>query len=354
MKIDFLVAENTYGSTAHFASACAHACRAYGITTRLHWVGEGHFFHAFYEILADPPDLTFSFSDLHVEGKPLASHTPRGEGGAQRECEKYGLGALWQIPHFFFLLDPAIYFLHQMRGAATWLSCVDEGEVDFVRALGFPRVCYLPHAGDQRWLTPPARERPYELVFFGSCAEYETEDEIVRAAAARVLSPEPLSIVQSLVSLGVEEEALPRYHAWVDFYTRFHDRVALLRALQGESLHIWGKGPWKKYVPHAHVHPPLPFEETLRIMQQARVVINSSPRFPRGLHERIVYASLCGAATLSTHPLGYTYTPGVWEVAGSRADWKAHAERAQEWVLAAHTWEARVATLLSFLKAETP
>lgn len=325
MRIDFLVGENTYGSTIHFAKAFSEALQRAGAETRLHWIGDGHFFHAFQEISSDPPDLTCSFSDIHLAGAPI--------------------GDLWRIPHLSLLIDPAIYFLHQLQGKYSWVSCVDQGDVDFVRKLNFERIFYLPHGGDRKLLTSPENERPYEVVFFGSCVEQTTKDGTVLEAAWRVLSAGTTSILQALLELGVSEELLPRYHAEVDLYARFQDRVRLLASLKSHEVHIWGNGPWKKHVPNAFVHPPVTFDQTLEIMKKAKVVANSSPRFKRGLHERIVYAPLCGAAVLSAHEGGYRYTYGEWEDQAFY-NWKEVASDLQARVLAEHTWDHRAQTLL--------
>ncbi|MCC5832659.1 MAG: glycosyltransferase family 1 protein [Chlamydiales bacterium] len=325
MKIDFLVGENAYGTTFHFAKAFSEALQRQGANTRLHWIGDGSFFHAFHEITREPPDLTCSFSDVHLSGRPL--------------------GNLWQIPHLSLLIDPAIYFLHQLRGEYSWVSCADEGDVDFVRRLNFERVLYLPHGGDRSLLTPPGKERPFEVVFFGSCVEQTPNDERVVAASERVLSPEGVTILDALIDLGVSDELLPRYHAEVDLYTRFLDRISLLGALKSHEVHIWGSGPWKKYLPNAIVHAPIPFERTLEIMKQAKVVVNSSPRFKRGLHERILYAPLCGAAVLSAHEGGYRYRYGEWEDQAFD-DWEEIALDLQAEILAEHTWDHRAQTLL--------
>jgi len=325
MKIDFLIADNTYGSTLHFAKSFSQALERQGAHTRLHWIADGHFFHAFHAITQDPPDLTCSFSDIHLAGNPI--------------------GDLWQIPHLSLLIDPAIYFLHQLKGDYSWVSCVDKGDVDFVRALNFERVFYLPHGGERSLTTPPAKSRPFDVVFFGSCKEFETQDEIVLSAASRVLSPGNISILQSLVDLGVTDEQLPGYHTEVDLYTRFKDRIELLRALKSHQVHIWGNGPWEKYVPNALIHPPIPFDQTLEIMKEAKVVVNSSPRFKQGLHERIIYGSLCGAAVLSAIGGGYTYRYGEWEDL-SFDNWEEIAAQAQARILAEHTWDHRANTLL--------
>ncbi|MEZ5315503.1 MAG: hypothetical protein R3E91_04780 [Chlamydiales bacterium] len=327
MKIDFLVAENRYGSTLHFAKAFAKALERMGVDTRLHWIGEGEFFHAFHQIMADPPDLTCSFSNIHLSGQPI--------------------GDLWQIPHLSLLVDPAIYCLPQLLGQYSWVSCVDYGDLKFLQELNFKNVFYLPHGADRNLLTPPGKERLYEVVFFGSCVEYLVQEEIVLHATNRVLSSQTLSILQALIELGIPQERLVHYHTEVDLCVRFYDRIRLLSALKSHEIHIWGQGPWKKYLPYATIHPPVSFDQAIKIMQKAQVVVNSSPRFKRGLHERILYAALCGAAVLSTHEGGYCYQYGKWEDQQFK-DWQEVAYRLQTQVLNEHTWDHRAATLLEY------
>lgn len=326
MKIDFLIGENAYSTTYYFAKSFSQALEKQEVQIRLHDISDGCFFHALHTIMQDPPDLTCSFSDVHLNGKPL--------------------GDLWHIPHLSCLIDPAIYFLHQLKGDYSLISCVDKGDVSFIQAMNFKPVFHLPHAGDAAHLTPVRKERPYDVVFFGSCLEQEVKNEVAEEASKRVLSSQNVSILQSLLELGVSEEDLPRYHGEVDLYTRFVDRTMLMQSLKGHQVHIWGNGPWEKYAPHATIHPPVSFDQTLEIMKVAKVVVNSSPRFKQGLHERITYGPICGAAVLSAYEKGFTYQYGKWQIP-SLKNWEEIARQMQKHILAEHTWDQRATVLLT-------
>lgn len=348
MKIDVLAAGNQYGTGIHFAKGLAAALERLGVSTRLFWVDDGHFFHAFHAILDDPPDLTCSFADISLDKQPL--------------------GNLWQIPHLSWMVDPPIYFLHQLRGDYSYAACVDAEDLAFVQGLGFSRAYFLPHAAEACHLTSIEVDRPLRAVFFGTCVDYEAIveswqpelRELLMAASARVLSPAGVTIAQALQELGVQPEDLPRYHGEVDRYTRGRDRVELIRSLN-LPVHIWGEGPWKKYLPGHPVHPPVSFDQALDIMKQSQVVLNSAPRFKAGAHERIFYALLCGAAVytgensfICTHlPEIFTYRFGEWETL-SLNNWKSVASLGQEKALASHTWDSRGAALLkTFLEIES-
>ncbi|MFZ0565472.1 MAG: glycosyltransferase [Chlamydiales bacterium] len=353
MRIDFLIGDNLYGSTLHFSKSLSRALNRLGVETRLFWVGDGHFFHAFYEILADPPDLTFSFSDIRG-----ANQTPVGD--------------LWQIPHLSYLIDPAIYFLHQLKGDYSYIACVDEEDYQFVRSLNFDRALFLPHGVDRDLFTPIETDRPYELVFFGSCIDFEkvalswkekydpSTRNLLHEAARLVLADEKISILSALVKLGVGETNLPLWHHEVDLYTRGKDRVDLIHSLKDYPIHIWGEGPWKKYNPEAEIHTPIAFEQTIEIMKKAKVVLNSSPRFKGGVHERILYALMCGCMVVTgenpfvnTHfidqqeLLTYRYGQRQDKFADWLPNWHRLAIQGQEKARDRHTWDARAKTLLT-------
>jgi len=340
-KIDILVGDNSYGTALHFSKSLSEALKRSGVKTRLFWVADHHFFQAFYEVMQDPPDLTCSFSDIALNQQPL--------------------GDLWQIPHLSLLVDPPIYFLHQFTGDYGWASCVDEEDCAFVRTLGFPRVFFLPHAADRACHTPVKNERNLDAVFFGTCIDYETaalswpkkDQELLYAASEKVLSANGPSIVQALVELGAKAEELPRLHNEVDRYTRGKERVMLIRSLKRQCVHIWGDGPWEKYCQNCTLNSPANFEHVLEIMKKSKVVLNSSPRFKAGAHERIFYALMCGASVYTAEndylkaclPELFTCRLGEWE-APSLSNWSERAEAGQKIVLKEHTWDHRAASLL--------
>ncbi|NGX61432.1 MAG: hypothetical protein K940chlam9_00917 [Chlamydiae bacterium] len=342
MKIDLIVAENTYSTTAHFAASLQEALCGLGASAELLELNEKKGPTTLAKLKQDPPDFTCSFSNIHHNQKPFGEITGR--------------------PHISLLLDPVIYSLYHLTSPLSWVGCVDKNDLEFLQGFGFTQVFFCPHAADPRFLTSPETSRSLEALFFGTCIDFEAIEakwrvrygkmvhDLLLAAAERVLSSETTSLVQILASLGVTEENLPLYHHEVDLYTRGRDRVELLRSANPSTLHIYGEGPWRKYLPKAHLHAPLPFAETLPLMQQAKIVYNSSPRFKKGTHERVLYGLLCGAAVVTgdttlTTPGTSQYTYGTWEPAPLPTS--SQIEEGQKEILAHHTWNTRAQTLLS-------
>ncbi len=298
MKIALLVADNPYGTTATFAKGLERALISLGVEAKSHYVGEGHFFHALYDMLDDPPDCTFSFADIR--------------------------GLAWNIPHFTFTLDPVLYVLHQKKG---FLTAVDERDAKFAK------VPFLPHAIEP--LEP--LEKDIDTVFFGSCFDIEKierdweshpEKEFLYEAAYRVLYTDA-SIIDCVQELPL--------HLEIDRYVRAVDRVKLCE--QFPKLSVWGEGPWKKYLPNATVYPAVSFEETLKILQRSKRLLNSSPRLKAGLHERILYgwSAGCQVVTAKNHFVD-GYKQGEWEnITGVIGDFTPH------------TWEIRAKQILDVI-----
>ncbi len=92
-------------------------------------------------------------------------------------------------------------------------------------------------------------------------------------------------------------------------------------------------------------------------MQESQLVLNSSPRFKQGTHERIFYALLCGAAVYTGEntyirehlPEVYTYHYGSWEPP-SFDRWRERVEAGQQKVLAEHTWDKRAEQILNAIQ----
>ncbi|MCB1119705.1 MAG: glycosyltransferase [Chlamydiia bacterium] len=91
-----------------------------------------------------------------------------------------------------------------------------------------------------------------------------------------------------------------------DLTLRAEGRLNLLRSLKDFRVDIFGKGSDLKLfdaLPNLHIHDPVPFQEALTIMRQSKVILNSSPQFRSGAHERIFTAMAVGSiAVTDTNP----------------------------------------------------
>lgn len=126
--------------------------------------------------------------------------------------------------------------------------------------------------------------------------------------------------------------------------------------------HSWRKGDWEYYLKgfdHITLHEAIDFKDSIEIMQQAQIVINSSPRFKYGSHERVFYGSIAGALVLSNYSLflpnqTFSYIPGNWNsiknMEMSPKEIILLASEQQQDILKNHTWEQRSLELLKQIK----
>lgn len=352
MRIDFLVGDNPYNSTYIFSKGLRKALERCGVKTRLFNVGQGGFYTACEAIMHQRPDLTCSFSDITCgPGLPL--------------------GDQWEIPHLSLLVDPAIYSLHQLKGNYSLLSCVDREDAAYIQALGFDRVFFLPHGVDST--LSGYKKKPYEVVMLGTLYDYEQRRSrwpsktrtLLDEAARRVVLEKQTSILRALTEMGIEEE-LGYYHYELDLYLGSKSRVELVNALKGFEVHVWGNGPWKRYCPKAICHPSVSFLEATRVMKRAQVLLNCTPRFKHGSHERIFHGLMCGCLVMTGESsyienhfsdgdslLSYSYgkEDEAREKLAALSNGEEIAAQGRAIVEREHTWDARAQMMINALNS---
>ena len=123
------------------------------------------------------------------------------------------------------------------------------------------------------------------------------------------LSDPNLSIAHC-ISL-IYKEKLPKplldLHLDIEWYIRAKKRIELIHALEGLDVHVYGEGnlyfpgsKWEDLVPKSiHIHKSLDYQKTQQIYEKSRIVVNSSPFFKEGTHERVFDAMSSGAISLT-------------------------------------------------------
>jgi spore maturation protein CgeB len=349
-KLAVLVAQNPYGTTKSFAKGLVDATVKRGGEASLYEVGGGEFGDVLRKWEKNPPEATLSFSDIQVAGEPLSQHSP--------------------FPHYSLLVDPAVYFMHHFLSPKSVVTCIDRADIEMLAKVGAPKIDFLPHAADGNYQPDFRHERSYSYVFFGSCIDFRelekswqprfgTQNAVLLKEVSRRALFASCSIAEALFESAVPQELFIGFHHEVDLYVRGRERVELLQVFP--EAHVWGDGPWKKYLPQHHIHPAIAFEETLSIMQQAKFVLNASSRFKESSHERILYALLSGAVPVTaTNPYLkqsfhdgeeiLLFPKGGWRQArevtlGALEKLKQIAEAGEGAVRKAHLWEHRLDSL---------
>jgi len=300
---------------------------------------------------------------------------------------------LLQIPVIYYCVDLAPYFGELFQDPRARVITIDRSDVRLVPQLyGFDRISYQPHAASDT-PTPVERDRPYEIVFIGKCYDDET---ISSSWKERYSHPLVTMAHHCLDSLAAHPEA-PLFELFckacaesdltlplatytqllseVECCFKARERVRLLQNLEVGHLHLFGpacggaKG-WNHYLanrPNTTFHPPLSIQETLQVMGQSKIVLNSSPAMREGLHERIVHGQIAGAvvATNSSCEVTRNFRPGQELITYESDDWGALNDAVERclsqpalWKKIAfagqmrareeHTWDCRAKELLNF------
>lgn len=380
-KVCLLTNYNLYESKRYFTHKLAEAMERQGIETKIIDAREGALgVDAIGAIQRFGPDITCSFNSLD----PIA--------------EKRFLWDFLEIPHVSFLVDPVFYSTFLVESPYSIITCVDRSDLAAVQSNHFQNAFFLPHAVEKELAEADSHERPYDVVFLGSCYDYESLrvswqqrnptglNKVLDDAIDIVFSNERASLAQALVQAwnasgnnaqGVDFMTLYYY---LDNYTRGKDRVELIRSIKDAHVHIFGElSPdnavgilgWRPYLAsqsNVTIHPSVPYDEAMKVMKSSKVVLNSMPFFRDGTHERVFAALACGSLAISSESiyLREQFRDGdgvVFYRAGHRSDVNGfinemlkHEKKRQEAaargrsiVLQHHTWDARVSKLIEEL-----
>lgn len=379
-KVCFLVNYNQYGAKRHFTQKLAEAMNRAGVETDLIDVNEAPIDSTIIDRIVDGrPDFTASFNSF----TPFPDNT-----------------FLWdftEIPHLSMLLDPSIYSVDLIESPYSIISCVDQSDCFGLSTQQFDRIVFMPHAVERDLFEAPEQEKEYDVVFIGSCYDYETlrsswknqiseiERTVLEEAANIFLSHIEASLQESLASAWAnkgtpgQEVNFLRLFSFLDHYTRGFDRVKLIRNIDAE-VHVFGdafeENPvagrgWKELLrgrENVVFHDAVNYAEGLKIMQRSKICLNSSPFFKFGFHERILSGLACGALSVTNeNPLMLEtfksgeeivyYRSKEWEKVNPKIKEYLENHEAREQIVSAgrekvrriHTWDQRVKMLLEVM-----
>lgn len=386
-KVCLIVNYNLYESKRYFTEKFSEALERKGIHTRIIDVQEGPLSADIIgSITRFRPDLTCSFNTL----------LPIGEN-------RFLWDAL-ETPHWSVLLDPAIYSTNLMHSPYSILSCVDRDDNAMLRAGGFDRSFFWPHAVEKELVGTGEEKKTFDAVFLGSCYDYESLrvswrqqnpesiNKVLDDAIDIFFSDNKTSLAESLAKAwgaakippqGVD---FPSLFYYLDNYTRGKDRVELIRAIKDVPVHVYGSlsednavgvlgwSPYLAACKNVTVHPAVPFAEGLNILRRSKIALNSMPFFKSGSHERVLTALACGALPITTDTLYFRerfkegkeilfYQPARWsphvnelvkEYAGNDKLRNQLVEAGAQVVAKEFTWDKRVDDFLREISTILP
>lgn len=300
-----------------------------------------------------------------------------------------------KIPHWNILVDPFFYYTDYLKSPLAILSCVDRLDVEHLKSPNFQNVFFWPHAVERELNFDSKADRPYDVVLLGSCYDEETLKQhwragttptiskVIEEAIDHVLSDNKTHIYDATIlalqqhHLSPKEVPLSKILFYVDNYSRGHDRVKLIKSIKNAQVHVFGGTCWRDEkpilgwsnslidMPNVTIHPAVPYAESLEIMKQSKIVLNSAPFFKSGTHERIFTSLACGALPITNDNLWVRenfldgrdlkiYPPKGWDRVN---DWvedylnndkkrKEIVAQGRSVVMSDHTWDNRVETMI--------
>jgi glycosyltransferase involved in cell wall biosynthesis len=374
-KVQLITRYNLYESKRHFTAKFAEAFRRKGLEVVLDDC-EGGTFPLWKSLRGTPPDFLASFNRFSnfADGKYIWEMS--------------------QIPAVSFLVDPVFYDQATLSPLSI-ATCVDRWEV---AQYGKENLFFMPHAVERELSFDPMQPRPYDVVLIGSC--YDPDHlkqfwrslkaplfaEMIEEGIALCLADSTINFLEAAQrvvdsrKLSITQIPFPKLVYYIDNYVRGIDRLELIRSLDGVQVHVFGGTCWRQErplkgwshylatLPNVVLHPAIDFYESLEILKQSKIVLNSSPFFRDGTHERIFTALACGAFPITSYSryideqfvegedlIQYTFNErekvksAVQGLLANETKRRAGVESGRQKVLTYHTWDQRVDELMQKL-----
>ncbi len=233
---------------------------------------------------------------------------------------------VWNLPRFSFITDNPARKVDLLKDFPDigMAGVVDLDFVDIWDEFQFPGrgVIPFPHGGpDALPQTPSTAERDIDVLLVGNISSaLDTEewlgasagpDPVLRKAYQRafersVSDDESLWRILRAAFQDAGVEADPDFVAGavchLETHLIAHRRRSILQALEGRKVAFYGnqeEGEALSVSDDVTVHDILPFRDAVDVMMRSKIVLNISPSFRNGAHERVFYGLSRGAFILA-------------------------------------------------------
>lgn len=305
-RIDIFVPyRSLYGVLNKFTSDFAMALVRQGVSCRILEADRQDPQKFLDQLFADPPDCTLSFNGL----------LPDDEG--RFFCD------LIQIPHVACLVDAPTHFMPLANSPLTIITSVDRNACAFFQDIDDHQAYFMPHGVDKDFKATQG-SRNYDVVMLSSCIDYEA----IKENWTKKFSPSIIQALNEAAEISLNQPKISYMHAFVqaldkqaklgksidpqvnlvelldmlEQYIRGRDRVELVRSIKNAQVDVFGAPDgaksWSDFfkdMPNIRCHSQLPYDDALKVMQQAKIVLNSCAWIKDGLHERILAGTQAGA-----------------------------------------------------------
>jgi spore maturation protein CgeB len=310
-----------------------------------------------------------------------------------------------EIPHLAFVVDSATHYPSLLSSPHTLPCFVDQDSCEFLKFFGIDNALFFPHAIDRDLVSGQRQEeiveskRDLDVVMTASFIDDESMykkwqelfskeavtllDDVVEKSLASPLYCHTLTYLQTLqqderIVEEMKQKNVPIFDVVnsVEKVVRGRDKKRLIDALQSFPLHIFSTkkdlAGWKQaFSSHTNItyHEEVPFSQLFEVYKRAKIVINSMPTIKHGFHERLFYALAGGASVLTSKSffleerfpankaVRFYLPPDYGQIKQEIETLRTCEKGRLDDVMALrkdinlhHTWDQRVASLLSCLR----
>lgn len=312
-SVDILSVDNPYNSTYIFSLGIKKAFEDFGCSTRLLSFNEEWQARSLESLLNNKPDLLFSFN--HIFMKSDSSDNDLSCVKARKELY---LSSFLNIPEFTYLIDSPIYAMHFFDEPLNFASVVDRNDYEGLKSLN-KNILFLPHAVEKGSKFSPEK-KTFDIVMTASFLDFEQR----RLSWPSRFDKETACFLEKAYLEAIDDKSKPiiipfsasfqgrfKYpyndlYYEVEYCVKGQDRYEMLLELSDFSIDVFGTGIELftkrnnlKALSHVTYHPPLDYKKSLELYSKAKVILNSSPQFSNGSHERIFNALISYASVVT-------------------------------------------------------
>lgn len=223
----------------------------------------------------------------------------------------------------FFRLDPIEFSKYAVfPHDKFYVSIVDKFECAYTQTFLQPdHVQFIPHAADPFLTYDENLARPMDVLFCATSYDHKTIEKKINTLepnerkfiyeCIEKFRCDPTIIISQLV-LECPPSLRTKYHSLIDSYIRAKDRYDLISSIKDAQIHLYGgtgfdskefpvRG-WAQILqdqPNVSFYPGIRFTETIDLMRNSKIVLNSMPFFKNGTHERVFNSLALGALPLT-------------------------------------------------------
>ncbi|OJV11100.1 MAG: hypothetical protein BGO14_08905 [Chlamydiales bacterium 38-26] len=307
-KVDLIAPHSSqYGALYHFTEKMYEAWLRAGYQARYFKNAE----QGLHVMEKDPPDLIIGFN------------------GIPRDKQRGFFCDILQKCYLTLLVDPYYRFFDVLSSSNVFIGCDDFSSLTALKSINYSKVLFVPHAVERDLEACFDQEKVYDVSLMATFIDFEKRKEEWKknypkkiyeamSRAVEITFNEPsISFIEatmgqlqleyqkdsSLKSLEIDLFAILKD---IEIYVKGKERVDILKAIHSTPVHVFGHTTddlsWKQFFKdqaNIIIHAPITYEESLKVMQQSKIILNSSIKNKYGAHERVFSGLAAGALVIT-------------------------------------------------------